>query len=109
MEVVMLVPGEIVARHHTSLGEVIIRYPQSGDAAAMMEYINHMSLERTFITLQGEQKTLEEEEQWLRGILDGMANHQKLFLVAAIENRIVGIAGVSLQGLVEAHVGELGI
>lgn len=105
----MVKPGAVVTRIQTSKGEVLIRYPQPGDAPAMLEYINALSLEQTFILMQGEQKTLEEEEEWLQSVLEGMANGSQLYLVVATGERIVGIAGIGLESRVESHIGELGI
>jgi RimJ/RimL family protein N-acetyltransferase len=74
-----------------------------------MEYINTLSREQTFITLQGEQKTLEEEEGWLSRVMEGLASGKQVYLLAVLDDRVVGLTGVSLQGRVEAHIGKLGI
>lgn len=43
---------------------ILIRYIQQGDAEVMMEYINTLSQEQTFIRFQGETLSLEEEQQF---------------------------------------------
>lgn len=45
--------------------EVVIRYPTLDDAAKMHTYVNNLSNEKTFVTLQGEAISLEEEKQYL--------------------------------------------
>ena len=45
--------------------EIVFRYPQKEDAEAMARYINTLSKERTFISFQGEQITLEFEVERL--------------------------------------------
>ena len=59
---------------NTKKGNVVnVRYPQKGDEIVMMEYINTLSKEQTFIRAQGEEYTLEEETIYLHNQLEKIA------------------------------------
>lgn len=45
------------------------RLLQPGDAQRVLDYFNPISAEKTFITFQGKQLTLKEEEEYLDGFL----------------------------------------
>ena len=105
----MLEQGSIVTRIPTAHGDVTIRYPQDGDAPALLAFINALSAERTFVLLQGEQLTLEQEEEWLRARLEELAAGDLVHLVVVAGDRVVGSAGVSRGKGIDRHVGTLGI
>ncbi len=102
-------PGQLVALHDTPHGSVQIRYPHSEDAPAMLEYINVLSAERTYITLQGEQFDLEEEEALLFSRLEELALGQTVTLLALHGPRVVGITHIGRHARVEEHVAGFGI
>jgi ribosomal protein S18 acetylase RimI-like enzyme len=93
----------------TAKGDVTIRYSQDGDAPALLAFINALSAERTFVLLQGEQLTLEQEEDWLRARLAEHAAGDLVHLVVVAGDRVVGSAGVGRGKGIERHVGTLGI
>jgi RimJ/RimL family protein N-acetyltransferase len=102
-------PGQLVALHEAPRGSVQIRYPHSEDAPAMLEYINALSSERTFITLQGEQFDLEQEEELLFSRLEEMAIGASVMLLATFGSRVVGITHIERQHRVAQHVASFGI
>jgi RimJ/RimL family protein N-acetyltransferase len=102
-------PGQIVSTFYTTAGEVILRYPQPGDASALLEYINTVSREQTFISFQGEQLTLEQEEAWLRDRLAEIAAGTNVTLSAWSGDRVIGTTGIGLKPLAERHIGVFGI
>src|SRR5215204_252576 len=101
--------GAIVATFPTAHGEIVIRYPAEGEAPALLEFINTISREQTFILFQGEQLTLEQEETWLRDRLAEIAAGTGVTLAAWTEDRVIGTTGVALKPLAERHIGVLGI
>lgn len=102
-------PGQIVTTQATPFGEVTIRYPHPDDAPAMTDYINALARERTFINLQGEQFTLEQETAWLNAHLSGIAAGNKVQLLIVRDSGIGGIARIERQAGVSRHVAGLGI
>lgn len=102
-------PGQLIALHDTPQGSVQIRYPHSEDAQGMLEYINALSAERTYITLQGEQFELEDEEDFLFTRLEEMALGKTVTLLATLGNRVVGITHIAQHPRIEQHVAGFGI
>ncbi|CAN5742224.1 GNAT family N-acetyltransferase [soil metagenome] len=102
-------PGQIVSTFPTPSGEVTIRYPKAGDAPALLEYINAVSREQTFISFQGEQLTIEQEEAWLRDRLAEITAGTNVTLSAWVEDRVIGTTGIGLKPLAERHIGVFGI
>lgn len=56
----------IIFQSTTKTGKTVsFRYPTINDAQILMDYINKISLEKTYILMQGVQKTLNEEKNGL--------------------------------------------
>lgn len=89
--------------------ELIIRYPVKADAEVMLDYINTLSDERTFITYQGEHETLETETSFLEEKLRNIENKSDVFLLALTDNQLVGITWIGMGKKTAKHVGTLGI
>ncbi len=102
-------PGAVVGEMQTTQGLVVFRYPQPGDAPAFLDYINTVSREETFISFQGEQLTLEQEEAWLSDRLAELERGVNVTLAAVLDDRVVGASGMGLKPLAERHIGVLGI
>jgi RimJ/RimL family protein N-acetyltransferase len=75
----------------------------------MMEYINLLSKEQTFINYQGEVITLEEEKKYLTKQLERMTNHETVQLLVFSGEKLIGISGVDMGNRVEKHVGVFGL
>ena len=105
-------PGRVVFEGDIRGKNYLIRYPLPTDAQAMMEFVNEFSAERTFVRLQGEQFTLEEEQHYLTGVLDSIAKRNVVKLLAFSGkhfDRLVGSADVTRLELSEKHLGLFGI
>ncbi len=102
-------PGDVVARRTFSFGEVVFRYPLEGDAPALLEYINTVSREQTFISFQGEQLSLEQEIAWLRSRLEVIAAGGGVSILACEGNDVIGTSAVDSKPLAESHIGVFGI
>ncbi|MBI3985096.1 MAG: GNAT family N-acetyltransferase [Candidatus Levybacteria bacterium] len=89
--------------------EIIIRYPNKKDAKQMMDYINTLSKEKTFITFQGEQVTLEEEIKHLKGFLQKIKDKKGVHLLVFSGRSLIGISNVYLGQRTQKHVGLMGI
>lgn len=89
--------------------EITLRYPTLDDAAILMEYINLISQERTYITYQGEHVTLEEETAYVKKLLDSFANHTGVYLLALAGDKLIGSAGIDMGVRTEKHIGLFGI
>lgn len=102
--------GKIIFTGKSKKGtDFIIRYPSSGDALEMTQYLNTLSNERTFVTFQGEQIDIKDEEEYLKSILVKINEKTKVYLFIVINNKIAGIAGIDLGTRTQRHIGYLGI
>ena len=101
---------KVVYKGKTKKGNgLIIRYLEVGDVQAMLDYINTMSLEQTFITFQGEQLTFVDEEKFVQSCLDKISKKVGVSLVAFCNEKLAGISAVDRKDKVQSHVGRLGI
>lgn len=87
----------------------LIRYPKRTDLQDLWKYINQVSQERTYISLQGEEISLKEERDFLNLALKKIKSKESVFLIVESEGKIVGIAEVTKRGRTEKHVGVFGI
>lgn len=52
--------------------EILNRYPETRDIEEMLNFINELSDERTFVRYQGEHETLDSENKYLEARLDAI-------------------------------------
>jgi RimJ/RimL family protein N-acetyltransferase len=102
-------PGSVLSTFLIDGHEIVLRYPNVGDAAAMLDFINPVFLEETYVLMQGMQLTLAEEEDWLQARLEAMADGKEIRLIVEVEGQIVGTASVEQKSFAEDHIGVLGI
>ena len=88
---------------------VTIRPPRSSDALAMMNFINPISQEHTFITFQGEQLSLKEEQEYVKSMVKKMKSHEAVQLLALHEDKVVANTSIELSIRVNHHVGTFAI
>jgi RimJ/RimL family protein N-acetyltransferase len=102
--------SQIIYQGKTKTGQdILLRYPTIEDTAEMLQYINTLSLEKSYIRMQGEQFTFQEEEQWLKSIIAKIESATGITHLAIIDNKIVGVCDINLKGLVEKHIGLFGL
>ena len=100
----------IVFRKRSKTGkEIIFRYPEAGDVEKMLNFINIISDEKTFITYQGEHETLESEEKYLKGRLEEIKNKKVVQLLAFYKDELIGASDLKMEDKVEKHVGVFGL
>lgn len=87
----------------------IVRYPEISDSDDLLNYINTISLEKTYITFQGEQLTLDEEIKYIQKTIDLRTEHKAATLIVVCDDKIIGSAEIDLGRRNESHVGTLGI
>lgn len=105
-----MIDSKIIYKEKTKSGrDIIFRYPVIDDAKSLLDYINKISLERTFIRFQGEQLTFEEEEKYLKSLLEKIDKQVNIKLLGFIDGKLVAIAGIDLQDKTRNHLGVFGI
>ncbi len=102
--------GKIVFKGQSEKGkEIIIRYPNKGDAQMMCDYINTLSQERTFISFQGEKMALDEEIKYLELQLERITQKKSILLLVFCEEKLIGVSTLDLKNRIEKHIGIFGI
>ncbi len=106
----MLRTGKTIFKGKATDGtSYLIRYPKRTDLQQLWHYINEISKEKTYISLQGEEVSLKEEKDFLSSALRKIKNLESVFLVVESSEKIVGIAEVTKKGRAEKHTGVFGI
>lgn len=86
-----------------------IRYIERTDAESAWEYINELSQEKTFVSLQGEEITLEKEreqiDEWVKGVEDG----SKVALVLIVDGKVRGMCDAKREKRTESHIAWMGL
>jgi len=88
---------------------ILVRYPEMGDLEKLLNFINEISDERTFIRYQGEHETVESEGKWLKGRLEEIVNKKTVHLLAFSGKDLAGATEIHLRDKTEKHIGVLGI
>lgn len=101
---------KIVFQGKTKTGkDILVRYPEIGDVGEMLEFINEISKEKTFISYQGEEETLESETKYLKLKLKAIKNKKSVQLLTFRNNKLVGESEIHMMDKTEKHIGIFGI
>lgn len=87
----------------------VIRYPRIEDAHSACAYINRLSKERTFVRVQGEEITLEQETKFLEKQINNLAEQKGVCLVLECDGAVQGICNIERNGKTEDHTATLGV
>ncbi len=89
---------------------LILRTPAMADVEGLLEFINKLALEDTFI-LRSKQDTLtlDQEKLWLREKLEDIKNKKAVLITAFSETKVVGQVEVEVGELRGRYLGKLGI
>lgn len=101
--------GQIVIEKELSGRGVTIRYMNKDDAEPMRRYMNKLSKEQTFITYQGEEISVEEEQKYVEETMKKMENTTVVKLLLLVDDVVVGTSEVGLGTRTHTHVGGLGL
>lgn len=102
--------GKVIKTFTSKKGHTIIfRYPKEEDAQAMLDFINALIAEDTFIAVHSQFKTLEEEQKFLDSIVKDMDDEKKIHLAVERDGAYIGNAEIRRGDHRSLHVGELGI
>jgi RimJ/RimL family protein N-acetyltransferase len=106
----MFTPGTVIHEFTNKKGrEITFRFIVESDAPLLLDYINTLSREDTFIRLSGEQYTLAEEQKYVGDWLVQINANNKIALVALDGEKVVSFATVDRLERRSKHVGHLAI
>jgi len=89
--------------------EIIVRYPEMADLEKMLDFINDLSDEKTFVRYQGEHETVDSEKKYLEGRLEAIKSGETVHLLVFCDGKLVGASDVHMMDKTEKHIGMLGI
>lgn len=104
-----MIQGYELVRQQRGTDLVVVRYMAENDVEQLREYINRLSSEQTFITLQGEQISLDEEKKYIEESIKKVADKTAIKLVLEVNGRICGTADVTRGQRTHQHVGYVGL
>lgn len=87
---------------------VVLKYPTVEDAQKLMDFINPIVKEDTFILLNQEQ-SLNQEKAYLANIVSQMHQSNAIKICGNVGDRIVAVADVTRYLYKQNHVGRFGI
>lgn len=106
----MFAPGTVVHEFVSKKGrEITFRFVLESDAPLLLDYINTLSKEDTFIRLSGEQYTLVQEQKLATEWLVQINENNKIALVALDGEKVVSFATIDRLERRSKHVGHLAI
>jgi RimJ/RimL family protein N-acetyltransferase len=103
------IPGENAASLTRKSKTLLVRYPKHSDWRQAWFYINELSLEKTYILLQGEHISQAFEKRYIQSLIKQVTCGKAVHLFIFSGKQIVGIGGITLKEHVESHVGTLAI
>ena len=89
--------------------KLTIRPLEADDMRALLAFVNDLIAEDTYLMLSGNKMTEEEEKKYVTDALDRMKKNEKIHMVAAVGDRIVGSADIRRGDRRKHHIGEIGI
>lgn len=88
----------------------VIRLPKPSDAPQLVDYINTLSQERTFIGFQGETLTLKDERAFIKKQRDLYKNGDGVCLILVVDGKIAGVCECNRKRIsIESHIGMIGM
>lgn len=106
----MFTPGKVIKTFKTKKGnKITIRYPKWEDLNGLLDFINSLSSEDTFILYSGEQINKEQEMEYLAQSFKEMERGNRVHLLATVDDKLVANSTVTRQSLRARHVGSIAI
>ncbi len=106
-------PGIVVHEFITRYGDTAtIRFPQMSDVHAMTDYVNALSAEDIYVSLSGEQLSVEDEQSYLEDQFHKMEDGDSVLLLCTINGDLAGICGITRNQTSRKrslHIGIFGI
>ena len=89
------IPGKVVKKFKTKKGkQAVIRYPKWTDLDALLEYINKLSKEDTYITYSGEEISKKDEMEYLAGIFKKIEKQDIVMLCCFVNDKLAANSSV---------------
>ena len=104
-----MIEGATIFQGDCNGAEIVIRHVRRDDVELLLNFINIISKEKSYILFQGEQMSLEEESRYIEGFIKKAENHTAVKLLVFHNNEFIGLADITMKDKAESHIGILGI
>jgi len=104
-----MLEGTVIYEGKVGEVDVLIRHCMRTDVERLLEFINTLSREQTYIIFQGEQMTLEEESRYVEGFLKKAEDKKAIKLLAFHNEELIGVADITPKERAESHIGVFGL
>lgn len=104
-----MIEGTVVFKGTHNGIDIVIRHVQRNDVEKLLDFMNIISNEKTYITFQGEQMSIEEESRYVEDFIQKAENHRAVKLLVFHGDEFIGLADVVTKERVEKHIGIFGI
>lgn len=99
-----------LSKFTTKSGKIIeIWEPSMGRLSSLLEFVNRLVKEDTFLSFTGKPKTLVEEENWLKNSIENIKTGRSFLVWAVFEDKVVGSSDIIRGGTRDSHVGKIGL
>lgn len=89
--------------------QIQIRPLEQNDVQDLLSFMNVLSKEQTYIRLQGEELTMDEEIRYIDDFIRRVREKKAIKLLAFNGKELIGVADVYLKDKIENHIGVFGI
>ncbi|MEE9323719.1 MAG: GNAT family protein [Candidatus Aenigmarchaeota archaeon] len=102
-------PGKVIGKFKLGKKEIIFRYPKEDDLDILLNYINSIIKERTYLSMQ-KPCTRKEEREFLMDTIKKMKKNDVIFVLAEFNGKPVGSFSLKRNELdAHKHTAEFGI
>lgn len=104
-----MLEGTVIYEGKVGEIDVLIRHCRRDDVERLLEFINTLSREQTYIIFQGEQMTIDEESRYVEGFLKKAEDKKAIKLLAFHNEELIGVADITPKERAESHIGVFGL
>jgi len=76
---------------------------------ALLEFVNRLVKEDTFLSFIGKPKILAEKESWLKDSIANMKTGRSFLVWAVFNDKVIGSSDIIRSGTRDGHVGKIGL
>ncbi|MCX6730246.1 MAG: GNAT family N-acetyltransferase, partial [Candidatus Roizmanbacteria bacterium] len=104
-----MLEGMVLFKGNHNGVDIIIRHVRRDDVERLLHFMNTISIEQTYIMMQGEQMSLEEESRYVENFIQKVNNKLAVKLLVFHGEELIGVGDIVTKEKVETHIGVFGL
>ncbi|MCX6732878.1 MAG: GNAT family protein [Candidatus Roizmanbacteria bacterium] len=104
-----MLEGTIIFEGNHNGVDILIRHVRRDDVERLLHFMNTISTEQTYIMMQGEQMSLEEESRYIENFMHKVANRLAVKLLVFHGEELIGVGDIVVKEKIEKHIGVFGL